>query len=109
RGRIRREVADFAGLVDSWDAINEVVIMPRFTNEPDGVPNAISRLAAVKGRVEMVRMAVAEARAGGTSPHLVLNDFDLGPEYEQLIEEVLAAGIEIDAIGLQSHMHKGFK
>lgn len=109
RGRVRREVGDFAGLITTWDAINEVVIMPRFANEPDGVPNAITRLCAQKGRVEMVRLAVEEARSVGTTPRLVLNDFDLGPEYEQLIEEVLAAGIEIDAIGLQSHMHQGFR
>ena len=109
RGRVRREVGDFAGLIDTWDAINEVVIMPRFTNEPDGIPNAITRLCAQKGRVEMVRLAVEEARSLGTAPRLVLNDFDLGAEYEQLIEDVLAAGIEIDAIGLQSHMHQGFR
>lgn len=83
--------------------------MPRFTNEPDGVPNAISRLCAQKGRVEMVRLAVEEARSAGVRPHLVLNDFDLGPEYEHLIEQVLEAGIQIDAIGLQSHMHQGFR
>ena len=109
RGRVRREVGDFAGLIDTWDAINEVVIMPRFTNEPDGIPNAITRLCAEKGRVEMVRLAVEEARSLGTAPRLVLNDFDLGTEYEQLIDDVLAAGIEIDAIGLQSHMHQGFR
>ena len=28
RGRIRREVSEFAGVIDTWDAINEVVIMP---------------------------------------------------------------------------------
>lgn len=109
RHRVRREVSEFAGLVDVWDVINEAVIMPRFTNEPDGVPNAVSRVAAKLGRVEMVRLAVSEARGQATSPFLVLNDFDLGPEYEQLIEQVLDAGIEIDAIGLQSHMHKGFR
>ena len=32
--RIRREVADFDGLIGLWDAINEVVIMPEFTAEP---------------------------------------------------------------------------
>lgn len=107
RGRVRREVRDLAGLIDTWDAINEVVIMPRFSNEPDGVPNAISRLCAAKGRVEMVRLAVDEARSPGTSPRLLINDFDLGPEYERLIEELLGAGVRIDAIGLQSHMHQG--
>ncbi|WP_108718221.1 endo-1,4-beta-xylanase [Miniimonas sp. S16] len=109
RARIRREVGDFAGLVDTWDAINEVVIMPRFTNEPDGVTNAITRLCQDRGRVEMVRLAVDEARSVGTRPRLVLNDFDLGPEYEDLVAQVLDAGIEIDAIGLQSHMHQGFR
>jgi GH35 family endo-1,4-beta-xylanase len=83
--------------------------MPRFANEPDGVRNAVTRLSERKGRVAMVELAVAEARAGGTDPFLVLNDFDLGPEYERLIEDVLAAGIRIDAIGLQSHMHQGFR
>lgn len=109
RARIRREVGAFAGLIDTWDAINEVVIMPEFTNEPDGVANAITRLSQAKGRVEMVRLAMDEARSLGTNPRLVLNDFDLGPGYERLIEDVLAAGITIDAIGLQSHMHKGFR
>jgi GH35 family endo-1,4-beta-xylanase len=109
RARIRREVRDFAGVIDTWDAINEVVIMPRFVNEPDGVRNAITRMAEEKGRVGMVDLAFSEARSGGTDPVLVLNDFDLGPEYERLIEDVLAAGIRIDAIGLQSHMHKGFR
>jgi endo-1,4-beta-xylanase len=109
RGRVRREVRDLAGLVDTWDAINEVVIMPRFANEPDGVPNAISRLCARLGRVEMVRLAVDEARSQGTSPRLLINDFDLGPEYERLIEELLGAGVRIDAIGLQSHMHQGYR
>ncbi|GAB6939445.1 endo-1,4-beta-xylanase [Isoptericola variabilis] len=109
RERVRREVRDLSGLIDTWDAINEVVIMPRFTNEPDGVPNAITRLAARLGRVEMVRLAVDEARSQGTSPRLLINDFDLGPEYERLIEDLLEAGVRIDAIGLQSHMHQGFR
>lgn len=109
RSRVRREVHDLAGLIGTWDAINEVVIMPEFTNEPDGVPNAISRLCARLGRVEMVRLAVDEARSQGTSPRLLINDFDLGPRYERLIEELLEAGVRIDAIGLQSHMHQGFR
>src|SRR3712207_5117070 len=33
RSRVQREVAAFSGLIDTWDAINEVVIMPVFDNE----------------------------------------------------------------------------
>ncbi|MBD3940103.1 endo-1,4-beta-xylanase [Microbacterium sp. NEAU-LLC] len=109
RARIRREVSDFAGVIDSWDVINEAVIMPRFTNEPDGVRNAITRICERHGRTGMVALAVEEARRPGAATTLVINDFDLGPEYEDLIEDVLAAGIEIDAIGLQSHQHQGFR
>lgn len=109
RDRIRREVRDFAGVIDTWDIVNEAVIMPRFENEPDGVRNAITRLCEKYGRVEFIRMAVEEARAVNPDVELVLNDFDLGPEYERLIGEVLDAGVRIDAIGLQSHMHQGFR
>ncbi|KQS08957.1 1,4-beta-xylanase [Curtobacterium sp. Leaf183] len=105
RERIRREVGDFTGLVDTWDAINEVVIMPVFDNGP----NAITPLVLDRGRIAMIRMAFEEARA--TNPHatLLLNDFDLSTAYECLIEGVLEAGIAVDAIGLQTHMHQGYR
>ncbi|WP_439564591.1 endo-1,4-beta-xylanase [Microcella sp.] len=109
RDRVRRDVTDFAGLVDEWDTINEVVIMPDFVNEPDGIPNPITRLAQRLGRVEMVRLAVDEARAADPTARLLLNDFDLSADYERLIEAVLEAGIRLDAIGVQTHMHQGFR
>jgi len=105
RERIRREVTDFAGLVQTWDAINEVVIMPLFTKERNG----ITRLASLRGRVAMVRLAFETAREADPDARLVLNDFDLSAAYEQLVEECLAAGIAIDALGLQTHMHQGYR
>lgn len=107
--RIRRETRDFAGLVDEWDVINEVVIMPDFVNEPDGVPNAISRLARERGRVPLVQLVVDEARAGAPGARLLLNDFDLSDDYVRLIDQVLDAGVALDAIGVQTHMHQGFR
>lgn len=104
RERIRREVHDFDGLIDTWDAINEVVIMPVFDNGD----NAITPLARAKGRIAMIRMAFEEARAANPNVKLLLNDFDLSTAYECLIEGVLEAGIPIDAIGLQTHMHQGY-
>ncbi len=106
RARIRREVTDFAGVVDTWDAINEVVIMPVFTNEDR--MNGITRLALERGRIHMIRMAFDEARAANPTATLLLNDFDMSSAYECLIEGVLEAGIQIDALGLQSHMHQGY-
>jgi len=105
RGRIRDLAGGFAGLIDTWDAINEAVIMPVFDNGE----NAITPLAYDRGRIFMVRMAFAEARAANPAATLVLNDFDLSTAYECLIEGVLEAGVRIDAIGLQTHMHKGYR
>ena len=104
RERITREVTDFVGLIDTWDAINEVVIMPVFEAEA----NAVTDLARSLGRVPMIRLAFEEARAANPHATLLLNDFDLSPAYERLIEEVLAAGIHVDALGLQTHMHQGY-
>ncbi len=105
RARITREARDFAGVIDLWDAINEAVILPVFEAEQ----NAVTRLAQERGRLAVVELAFAAAREGNPSARLVLNDFDLSPDYERVIEECLAAGIQIDAIGLQTHMHQGFR
>jgi GH35 family endo-1,4-beta-xylanase len=102
--RIRRDVADFAGLIDTWDVINEVVIMPVF----DKYDNGISRMARALGRVGIVKATFGAARATNPGATLLLNDFDMSPDYEHLIEDCLEAGIRIDALGLQSHMHQGY-
>lgn len=102
--RIQREVSGFAGLIDMWDVINEVVIMPIF----DKYDNGITRLCREIGRIPMVRMVFDAAREANPSATLLLNDFDMSAAYECLIEGVLEAGIRIDALGLQSHMHQGY-
>lgn len=105
RARIRDIVGGFAGTIDLWDAINEAVILPVFTAER----NAVTRLAQTKGRLGMVQMAFESAREANPSARLVLNDFDLSTSYEQLIADCLDAKVEIDAIGLQTHMHQGYR
>ncbi|TBN55460.1 1,4-beta-xylanase [Glaciihabitans arcticus] len=105
RLRVRREVSDFAGLIDTWDAINEAVIMPVF----DRQANAITALSRDVGRIPMIRLAVEEARAANPAATLLINDFDLSSAYEVLIEAVLEAAIPIDGIGLQTHMHQGYR
>ena len=94
RARVRREVGAFAGLIDTWDAINEVVIMPVFANGDNG----ITRLAHHIGRVATIRLAFEEARATNPRATLLLNDFDMSTAYECLIEAVLEAGIEVDVV-----------
>lgn len=102
--RIRRDVADFAGVIDMWDVINEVVIMPIF----DKYDNGITRIAQELGRFGITRMVFDAARETNPQANLLLNDFDMSTAYEILIEGCLEAGIQIDTIGLQSHMHQGY-
>ncbi len=103
-GRIQREVTDFRGLIDAWDVINEVVIMPIF----DKYDNGITRICKELGRIKTIKTMFEAARAANPSATLVLNDFDMSPAYDILVEGCLEAGIKIDVLGLQSHMHQGY-
>ena len=105
RGRIRRDVGAFAGLIPTWDVVNEAVIAPVFDNGD----NAITPVVADLGAVPFVSRAFAEARAADPGVELHVNDFDLSPRYERLIDDLLAAGVRIDGIGLQTHMHQGYR
>ena len=102
--RIERDVSAFAGLIDTWDVINEVVIMPVF-NQYD---NAITRICAEFGQIQLVREVFQAARRANPHAVLILNDFDISHDYEVLIDKCLNAGIPIDVIGIQSHQHQGY-
>lgn len=102
--RIRRDVTDFAGVIETWDVVNEAVIMPIF----DKYDNGITRLCKQMGRIGLIRAMFEASRAANPSTTLILNDFDISPAYDLLVEECLAAGIQIDVIGIQSHMHQGY-
>ncbi|NMC03381.1 MAG: endo-1,4-beta-xylanase, partial [Chloroflexi bacterium] len=102
--RIRREVSIFAGLVNQWDVVNEAVIMPIF----DRYDNGITRLCQKLGRIGLIRAMFEAARAANPQATLLLNDFDVSPAFDILVEGCLAAGVDIDMIGIQSHMHQGY-
>jgi endo-1,4-beta-xylanase len=102
--RIKRDVSDFAGVIDQWDVVNEAVIMPIF----DRYDNGITRLCKELGRIELIRTMFETTRSINPKATLLLNDFDVSPAYDILIEGCLAAGVKIDVIGIQTHMHQGY-
>jgi endo-1,4-beta-xylanase len=102
--RIQRDVSDFAGVIDMWDVVNEAVIMPIF----DRYDNGITRLCKDMGRIQLIRTMFEAARGANPRTTLLLNDFDVSPAYDILIEGCLEAGIQIDVIGIQTHMHQGY-
>ncbi|RKM57653.1 1,4-beta-xylanase [Butyrivibrio sp. XB500-5] len=102
--RIDREVVGFKGVIDMWDVINEVVIMPIF----DKYDNAITRICKEKGRVGLIKEVFKRAHADNPDAVLLLNDFNTSTSYEILIDGCLNAGVPISAIGIQSHQHQGY-
>lgn len=48
------------------------------------------------------------ARAINPAAVLLLNDFEVSPAYDILVEGCLVAGIKINVIGIQTHMHQGY-
>jgi len=103
-GRIDRDVTDFKGVIDKWDVINEVVIMPVF----DKYDNAVTRICKEYGRVPLVKAVFDEAHKMNPQAELLLNDFNTSSKYEDLIAECLDAGVPISTIGIQSHQHQKY-
>jgi GH35 family endo-1,4-beta-xylanase len=104
-GRITREVGGFAGLIDTWDVVNEAVVMPGYKQEPGPIPAWCTKI----GQVELIKQTFAAARSANPKATLLLNDFDTSPKYEKLIQDCLDAAVPIDVIGIQSHMHPGYR
>ncbi len=102
--RVRREVSAYKGVIDLWDVINEVVIMPDF----DKYDNAVTRICREKGRIQLVKEVFAAAKESSPDAVLLINDFNTSVSYEILLDGLLAAGVPIDAIGIQSHQHQGY-
>lgn len=103
--RIHRDVTAFKGTVDMWDVINEVVIMPIY----DRYDNAITRICKEYGQINLVKMVFDAAKQCNPNATLLINDFNLSPEYSRLIADCLDAGVPISAIGLQTHQHQGYR
>ncbi len=102
--RIRRDVTAYKGVIDMWDVINEVVIMPVF----DKYDNAVTRICKDLGRIRLVKEVFAAAKESNPDAVLLINDFNTSVSYEILLEGLLEAGVPISAIGIQSHQHQGY-
>jgi len=96
--RIRRDMVAFQRTIRIWDVLNEPITMANATN-------AVGALCRALGRRELIRQTFAAARAADPKAMLILNEFSLGTNFYHLVRECLDAGVPLDAIGIQSHMH----
>ena len=108
--RVRREVSHFADLIHRWDVVNEAVVGPDHDNAEG---RWLKKLGAAEGVARALKWARAASSAraakdaGPPAAQLLVNDFELGPKYVKLLQEIREHGGEFNAIGLQSHMHPG--
>lgn len=100
RGCVTDIVSGFADLVDRWDVVNEATVSA-------DCDNGVGHWARRDGAAAMVGEVLGWARAANPKALLVYNDFNVGPDYEKLAADLIEAGRPFDALGIQSHMHRG--
>ena len=100
RKRIAEIVGGFVGLIDRWDVVNEATVTERFDN-------GIGMWAKRDGAAKMVGESLEWARAANPKAILLYNDYNIGPAFEKLAGELLKEKRPLDALGIQSHMHRG--
>jgi endo-1,4-beta-xylanase len=100
--RVREIASGFCGLVDIWDVINEST-----TSAAERFDNGVGDWAREVGMVEIAAECMRWTRQAAPRATLVLNDYNICPDYERQIEGVLATDGRPDVIGIQSHMHGG--
>lgn len=68
----------------------------------------MSQFATELGAVPYVRQHLDIARAANPKATLLVNDYQLGPRYYEILDALREGGkLLLDAVGLQSHMHDG--
>lgn len=100
RERVREIVSQFRGLIDRWDVVNEATVSARF---PNGVGDWVKR----DGAAAVVAECLAWAREANPKAILLYNDYNISPDFERLVEELVKRRAPMDAVGIQSHMHRG--
>lgn len=100
KARVSEIVYEFKGLVDIWDVVNEATVSAK-------VDNGIGHWAKRDGTAELVGESLEWARQANPEAFLLYNDFNLSPDFLKLLADLIAAKKPFDAVGIQSHMHRG--
>lgn len=98
--RVRDVVSHYRGLIDVWDVVNEPTVAAEQMNQ-------IGLWMKTMGTARATAEALRWAREANPEATLLVNDYRTDMAFHHILEEVRAEGGEFDAIGLQSHMHKG--
>ncbi len=98
--RVKETVAEFCGKIDYWDVVNEPTMGAR-------VNNPLGNWMASRTAVVVCADALAWARSECPTSTLIINDFRTDQDYRDLLQGIIRQKGKFDAIGIQSHMHRG--
>jgi len=98
--RVKETVAEFCGAIDYWDVVNEPTMGAR-------VNNPLGNWMASRTPIVVCADALAWARSECPTSTLIINDFRTDQDYRDLLQGIIRQKGKFDAIGIQSHMHRG--
>lgn len=85
---------------DFFDLANETTVNDRFDNP-------VSRWVKRTGPVEMMKFGTELVRSWKPDAKLLFGDWNVhGEDYYRLLEEMREQDVDIDILGMQSHMHR---
>jgi GH35 family endo-1,4-beta-xylanase len=100
KARVQSIIREFQGLIDRWDVINEATVSQTFDN-------GVGKWVARDGAAAVVLETLQWAKEANPKAFLLYNDYNLSPAFEQLVETLVKRDAPLDAVGIQSHMHRG--
>ncbi|MCX6004186.1 MAG: endo-1,4-beta-xylanase, partial [Chloroflexi bacterium] len=98
--RVKDITGKFCGLVDYWDVVDEPTTGPR-------VNNMVGNWMNTRTPQNVIVDVLDWARSGCARATLIINDFRTDADFRDLLQNVIRQRGKFDAIGIQSHMHRG--
>lgn len=98
--RVTSMVERFRGVIDHWDVFNEPTHLASYNAPLGSWVRAYTPARAIARTLEWARASNQEAT-------LLVNDWRTDDGFHAILEDIIEAGAQFDAIGIQSHMHTG--
>jgi len=104
-GRVKREVAGFAGLIDTWDVVNEPIHCRAWKN----VEARAYIREPIDAVADYVDKAFRAAHEANPDAHLILNEYytiartEDRQRFYDLVVELKRRGTPISGLGIQAH------
>ena len=98
--RVKETAGEFCGVIDYWDVVNEPTMGA-------GVNNPLGKWMAARTPVTVCTDALGWATSACPTATLIINDFRTDQDFRDLLQGIIRQKGKFDAIGIQSHMHRG--